>query len=96
MPEEVSASLNIRVQPNASQNKVTSYVDGVLHIRIAAAPVHGKANQELIKFLSKVLGVSKSNLSIKKGAASRQKVVAVEGLSQADAEAVIGKQAPLL
>ena len=72
----------VHVQPNASQNKVAGFRDGVLQVRIAAPPIKGKANQELVKFLSSLLGVSKNNLSIEKGITSRKKTVAVRGLEQ--------------
>ena len=58
--------------------------DGVLQVRVAAPPVKGEANKELIAFLSDVLGVSKSSLNMLKGQASRNKVIAVAGLSQED------------
>jgi len=76
------ARIIVRVQPNASQNEVLRIAEGVLHIRIAAPPVKGKANQELVKFLSDILGVSKSDLTIEKGMTSKRKVIGVNGLSQ--------------
>ena len=92
MPDDTGARLNIQVQPGVSRNMITRYADGILHVKIAAPPVRGKANQELVKFLSKVLGVSKSSVAIEKGATSRRKVVLVEGMKQVDAEAIIGRQ----
>lgn len=72
----------VRVQPNAGRNEVSGFRDGVWHVRVAAPPVKGKANQELVKFLSAVLGVSKSNLTIEKGLTSKTKTIAVRGLTQ--------------
>ena len=72
----------VHIQPNASQNKVTGFRDSVMQVRIAAPAIKGKANQELIKFLSSLLGVSKNNLSIAKGITSRNKTLAVRGLEQ--------------
>ena len=77
-----SSLLSLRVRPNAAHNEVVGFTDGVLEVRIAAPPVKGKANQELIAFLSQVLGVSKSRLNIIKGQTSRHKVIAIAGLSQ--------------
>ena len=76
------ARVVVRVQPNASKNEVLRYLDGVFNVKIAAPPVKGKANQELIRFLSEVLGVSKSKLTIVKGLADRTKVVSVDELTQ--------------
>jgi uncharacterized protein (TIGR00251 family) len=55
---------------------------GVLRVRLSAPPLRGKANRELLAFLSQLLGVSQSSLAIIKGHTSRSKVVAVSGLSQ--------------
>ncbi len=72
----------VRVQPNASQNKVLRFEDGILHLRIAVLPVRGKANQELLKFLSDILRVSKSNLTITKGLTSNKKVIGINHLTR--------------
>jgi len=72
----------VHVQPNANENKVTGFRDGILRVRLAAPPIKGKANQELVKFLSSFLGISKSNLSIEKGMTSKRKTVAIKGLGQ--------------
>ena len=82
MTGEQPARITVRVQPNAKRNEMVRFEDGVLYLRIAAPPVKGKANAALIAFLSDILGVSKSRLSIEKGATSRMKVIAVEGMSQ--------------
>ena len=81
--KEEPATIVVQVQPNASQNKVARFADGIWYLRIAAPPVKGKTNQELYKFLSDILGVSKSNLTIAKGVTSKRKVVAIKGLMQA-------------
>ena len=81
--------ITVQVQPSASRNQVMRYTDGVLHVRIAAPPIRGKANQELVKFLSKVLGVSKSSVTIEKGATSRRKVVLVAGMREEEVKRVI-------
>jgi uncharacterized protein (TIGR00251 family) len=85
MSIEKSARITVRVQPNAKRNEIVRLEDDVLYLRIAAPPVKGKANAALLAFLSDILGVSKSHLSIQKGATSRIKVIAVEGMSQEEA-----------
>lgn len=71
-----------QVRPNAKQSQVTGFQDGVLHIRIAAPPTKGQANQELVGFLSETLHTSKGNITIEKGTTNRKKTVAVQGLTQ--------------
>lgn len=82
MVEKEQTRLAVQVQPNSSRNEVTRFKDGVLHVKIAAPPVKGKANKELIEFLSDFLGVSKGNLFIEKGLTSKRKLVCITGLTQ--------------
>jgi uncharacterized protein (TIGR00251 family) len=74
--------LAIRVNPNAGRNEITGWRDDVLQVKIAAPPEKGKANKELIDFLSKALGVKKDAISIIKGHTSRNKVIAIKGMSR--------------
>ena len=76
--------ISVHVNPNAGQNKVVGFQNGLLKVMIAAPPTKGKANQELLRFLSDFLGVSKSNLNIEKGMTSKKKTVAISGLSQSE------------
>ncbi len=76
------ARIAVRATPNAARSAVVGFVEGVLRVKVAAPPVKGKANKELVALLSRVLGVDKNRISIATGEASRNKVVAVDGLSQ--------------
>lgn len=80
------AALAIRVTPRASRNQIVEILaDGTLKIRLTAPPVEGKANEELIRFLSKVLDVAASRIEIVAGATGRDKLVTVLNM---DAESV--------
>ena len=76
------ARISVRVHPGAAKNEVVGFTDGVLEVRVSAPPVKGKANRELIAFLSEKLGVTKGKVDIIKGHTTRNKVVAISGLSQ--------------
>ena len=76
--------ISLRVYPRAARSEVVGFTDGVLQVRVAAPPVKGQANKELIAFLSKALAVGKGALTIVKGYTSRSKVIAIDGLSQED------------
>lgn len=71
----------VRVQPNASQNAVLGFKDGFLQVRITTPPIKGEANQELIKYLSHILGISKHHLTIEKGMTSKRKAISISGLT---------------
>jgi len=74
--------ISLRVYPNASRNESVGFTDGVLRVKISAPPIKGKANRELIAFLSRLLGVGKNSVNIIKGHTTRNKVVAINGLSR--------------
>ncbi len=74
--------IRIKLTPNAKANAITGCIDDVWQIRIKAQPIEGRANNELIKYLSNVLDIAKSNISLDKGQTSRIKTVLVEGLEE--------------
>lgn len=65
--------LDVRVQPRASRDEICTVSDGRLRIRLTAPPVDGKANQQLIKFLARTFGVSKSRVELLSGSSGRNK-----------------------
>ncbi len=76
--------LAVKVTPNAGHNEITGFKDDVLHIKIGAPPDKGKANKELVRFLSAKLGIKKSSVLIIRGQASHNKIIAIEGFSRED------------
>ena len=87
------ARLVIRVQPNARQNEIVGFREGVLHLKIAAPPVKGRANQQLVEFLGEILGVAKSRVIIEKGKTGRKKFVSIRGLNMEDVNNLIKNRA---
>ncbi len=72
------AALAVRVTPRASKNEIVDILgDGTVKVHLTAPPVEGKANEALIKFLSKVLEISPSQLEIVAGASGRDKLISV-------------------
>ena len=70
--------LKIYLQPKASKNEIVgSYRDGI-KVRVTAAPVEGKANEALLRFLAKEFGVTLSSFEIIRGHRSRQKIIRIE------------------
>lgn len=72
--------LSIKAQPRSSKETLAGVENGELKIRLKASPVDGAANEALLRFLAKTLGVAISNLSVERGHASRHKLVLVQGL----------------
>ena len=79
---ERQVRITVQVQPNARSSEVLGFEEGILHVKIAAPPVQGKANRELIELLSKLLGVSKGSIYIERGVTSRRKVIAIAGIDR--------------
>ena len=80
--QKSQARISIRVYPSAARNEVVGFSDGVLRVRVSAPPVKGKANRELVSFLSQLLDVSSGSISIIKGHTSRNKIITIYDLSQ--------------
>lgn len=82
-----SVRLTIHAQPRASRTELAGRHGDSLKIRLAAAPLEGAANAELIRFLARRLGVPKSAVRVVKGERRRDKVVEIAGLSAKDVAA---------
>ena len=68
--------LQIKVQPNSSQQKIQLDLEGnIQKVHLKKPAVDGKANAELEKLLSKHF---KSKVKIVKGFASKNKMIEVE------------------
>jgi len=74
------------VQPRASRTEVRGHHATAIKIRIAAPPVDGAANTELVRFLAKTLGVPKSAVTIVAGQGGRTKHVRVDGFTATEVE----------
>ena len=74
----------VRLTPKASRNAITGIAeagqgDAVLKVMVTAVPEAGKANEALIKLLSKEWGVPKSSISLVAGATDRNKILHIAG-----------------
>lgn len=69
--------LKVYLQPKSSRNEIVGpYRDGI-KVRVTAAPVEGKANEALLRFLAKEFGVTPSSIEIVRGHRSREKIIRV-------------------
>jgi uncharacterized protein YggU (UPF0235/DUF167 family) len=65
-------------------DRVDGVVDGVLRARVSAPPVEGAANHALVRLLADELGVARSAVRLVAGAAGRDKLIVVDGVSTDD------------
>jgi uncharacterized protein len=87
---EGGVRLQVRVQPRASRSELAGFYDGRVRIRLAAPPVDGEANEELERFLARLLSVPRHAVSLTAGHSSRQKTLVVLGVTTADAREALG------
>lgn len=73
-----SVHVRVRAQPRASRTEVVGEHDGALKIRLAAPPVDGAANEELIRHIAKRVGVARSRVRVLAGDTGRSKVVEID------------------
>ena len=79
-----SSRLKIKVIPNASRNMMVGWLNGVMKIKVAVPPLDGRANEALCAFVAESLELPKRAVSIEHGEKSRQKVLLLEGISEAE------------
>lgn len=77
--------LEIRLKPRAKNDRMTVHESGRIDIAVTSPPLDGKANEHLIRFLAERIGVPIARLSLIRGGHSRNKIVAVEGMTTDEA-----------
>jgi uncharacterized protein (TIGR00251 family) len=72
-------TLEVKVTPRASRDEIVGMRDGVLGVRVTAAPVDDAANKAVVKLIAKRAGVAPSRVRISKGTRGRRKRIEIEG-----------------
>lgn len=81
----------VRVVPRASRSGVAGEHGGALRVRVAAPPVDGAANEELVRTLARALGVAPRDVEITGGHASKLKQVRVTNATREGLERLAEK-----
>lgn len=84
--------LRIHAQPGAKRSEAAGLHGDALKVRLQAPPVEGRANEELIRFLAKRLGCRRQQINLVSGESSREKVVVIEGLAEADVRRIMEEE----
>jgi hypothetical protein len=71
---------------------VAGFQDGTWRIKIAAPPIEGNANHELVSYLSEILNVRRSCFQLIKGESNRDKLLSVKGISPEDIAARLSSE----
>ncbi|MGD0766286.1 MAG: DUF167 domain-containing protein, partial [Dehalococcoidia bacterium] len=88
--------LQVRVTPRAARDQIVGWQDDTLRVRVTAPPLEGRANEAVLRLLARALAVSPSRLRIVRGQTQRNKVVAVEGLSEEEVRFRLNAEPPKL
>jgi uncharacterized protein (TIGR00251 family) len=79
-PTEQGVDIRVKVVPGSSKTQISGILGEMLKIKIAAPPEKGKANQSLIAFLAKKLGVRKNDIEIVTGKTNPVKILRISGI----------------
>jgi uncharacterized protein len=79
-------SLRLRVVPGANRSRVVGRHGDAWKVRVSAPPEGGRANAAVLAVLADVLDVTRRDLELVSGRSSRDKVVALEGMTLDAAE----------
>lgn len=80
---------DVRVVPRASKSEIVGDLDGALKVRVAAPPVDGAANAEIVRLLAKTFAVAKSQIEILNGKTSKTKQIKINGVRKEKLRAVL-------
>jgi len=75
------------VTPGASRDALLGWQGDVLRLSVSAPAQRGKANEAALRLLATALGLPRERLRIVRGHTSRQKVIAIQGLDEAEVRA---------
>jgi uncharacterized protein len=84
-------AIEIKVTPRAGRNEIVGVRDGVLVVRVTAAPVDEAANRAAVKLIAKRAGVAPSRIRIARGARGRRKRIEISGAGPEVLELIRGR-----
>jgi uncharacterized protein (TIGR00251 family) len=79
-------TFSVKVHPRAKRTAITGTAGDALKISLTAPPVDGKANKAVIEFLSGIVEIPRSSVTIASGETNRLKVIRVIGVDKATLE----------
>jgi uncharacterized protein len=86
------SSLQIRLTPRSSRNRIEVQPDGLVKMWVMASPTDGQANEAACELLADALGLAKTRVSVSKGHTSRSKTLEVDGLTPEQCRAKLKPQ----
>jgi hypothetical protein len=88
------ARLRLHVTPGAREEGIAGWHGESLRLKVRERPEKGRANEAVLRLLARRLGIPRVSLRIVRGAASREKLVEVDGFSDEELRSRLGPAAP--
>ncbi|MGD8229181.1 MAG: DUF167 domain-containing protein [Desulfobacteraceae bacterium] len=85
----LQSRIKVKVLPRSSRNHLIGKEGDVFKVKLTSPPVEGKANNALIEFLAKKLGIAKGRIEIISGKSARLKILRISGLSLNDVSSLL-------
>ena len=76
--KENSTLIRVKVATKASKNAIVGVRNGELLISVTAVPENGKANEAIVKLLSKSFKCAKSKIDLISGSKSKNKLFKID------------------
>lgn len=75
-------NIKLLIRPGSARSEIVGLYNGMLKIKLTSPPEKGKANRELIEFLSVYLKTDKKNIKIVQGEFSNIKILEIKDISK--------------
>nr|WP_269106515.1 DUF167 domain-containing protein [Massilia sp. TS11] len=82
----------VQIQPNAKKTEVVGEQGDALKLKLHAAPIEGKANEALVRYLAETLKLARSRITITHGLTNKRKLIEIDGVTPADVIAALCPQ----
>jgi uncharacterized protein (TIGR00251 family) len=80
------ARIKVKVHPRAKRSAITGRLADAYKLDLAAPPVDGKANDECVRYVAELAGVSRSHVRIVTGHTAKLKLIEIDGIAQNELE----------
>jgi len=79
--KDETVRFEVHAKPRAKKSRIIGARGDALEIALAAPPVDGAANEELVRVLSRAFGVPRRNVEILRGETAQKKLIGVRGMT---------------
>jgi uncharacterized protein (TIGR00251 family) len=81
--------LKLRVSPRSRRPGIAGRHGDAWKVRVAEPPEDGRANEAVLELLAKTLDLPRSRFALVSGHTSREKIVVLDGVEQAQTERLL-------